>query len=88
MAFTVKADREGGRPLEMKIEKLDQSGFIGKQEWGTYKFIPPCVFYQSPLEKTNGSASSAETKKVDYQSLLIQIKFINDNLGRVCFFFT
>lgn len=83
VSFTVKADREGGRPLEMKIQKLDRSGFIGKQEGGTSKFIPPCVFYVSSdlfIDKTNGSASSVETKKVAYQSVLIRIKFINSSL--------
>ncbi|KAJ9697727.1 hypothetical protein PVL29_007040 [Vitis rotundifolia] len=70
----VKADREGGRPLEMKIQKLDRSGFIGKQEWGTSKFIPPCVFYLSSdllIDKTNGSASSVETKKEVQRRILL-----------------
>ena len=80
VAFTVKADREGGKPMEMKLEKLDHSGFIGKIEGDTSKFIAPCVFYvpdQLSMDRTNGSASSAETKKVVYQSVLVQIKFIN-----------
>lgn len=67
----------------MKIQKLDRSGFSGKQEGGTSKFIPPCVFYFSSdlfIDKTNGSASSVETKKVAHQSVLIHIKFINSSL--------
>ena len=31
--------------MEMKLEKLDHSGFIGKIEGDTGKFIAPCVFY-------------------------------------------
>ncbi|KAM1756213.1 hypothetical protein ACFX11_005607 [Malus domestica] len=74
-----KADREGGRPLDLRVEKLDINGFIAKQEWGWSKFLPPCVFYGSPLdplEQGNGAASSAETKKVSSaqrRSLLIFI---------------
>ncbi|CAB4312546.1 unnamed protein product [Prunus armeniaca] len=62
-----KADREGGRPLELSVQKLDINGFIAKQEWGRSKFLPPCVFYASPLDPVdqgNGAASSAGTKKV------------------------
>ncbi|KAM1340986.1 hypothetical protein ACFX2F_005492 [Malus domestica] len=74
-----KADREGGRPLDLRVEKLDINGFIAKQEWGWSKFLPPCVFYGTPLdplEQGNGAASSAETKKVSSaqrRSLLIFI---------------
>ena len=80
VAFTVKADREGGKPMEMELEKLDHSGFIGKIEGDTSKFIAPCVFYvpdRFSMDRTNGSASPAETKKVVYRSVLVQIKFIN-----------
>ncbi|KAB1227774.1 Protochlorophyllide-dependent translocon component 52, chloroplastic [Morella rubra] len=60
-----KADREGGRPLELMIERLDINGFDGNQEWSRNKFIPPCVFYAynySPVDQANGSASSAGTQ--------------------------
>ncbi|KAG6679542.1 protochlorophyllide-dependent translocon component 52, chloroplastic-like isoform X2 [Carya illinoinensis] len=63
----VKADREGGRPLELIIERLDINGFEADQdERSRSKFFPPCVFYaytDSMVDQTNGSASSAGTKK-------------------------
>ncbi|GLT26988.1 hypothetical protein SLA2020_020210 [Shorea laevis] len=61
-----KVDREGGRPLEMTVKKLDANGFIGKQEWGSSKFIAPCIFYaytDPVVDQGNGSASSAQTTK-------------------------
>ncbi|KAJ4724041.1 protochlorophyllide-dependent translocon component 52, chloroplastic [Melia azedarach] len=66
----VKLDREGGRPVEMSIQKIDINGFIGKQELGGSKFIAPCIFYAytEPLENQgNGSASSAEANKKEKQ---------------------
>ncbi|MBA0786191.1 hypothetical protein Gotri_027614, partial [Gossypium trilobum] len=42
---TVKVDREGGRPLDMKVKKLDINGFLGKQDWGSSNFIAPCIFH-------------------------------------------
>lgn len=63
-----KADREGGKPMEIKVRKLDINGFVAKPDWvGTNEFIPPCVFYSHsrPLPETgNGTASSVETKGV------------------------
>ena len=66
VAFTVKADREGGRPLELMIEKLDINGFKADQGWSNSKFLPPCVFYAytKPVNQANGSESSVGTKKV------------------------
>ncbi|GMN65902.1 hypothetical protein TIFTF001_034967 [Ficus carica] len=61
-----KADREGGKPMEMKVRKLDINGFVAKPDWvGTNEFISPCLFYSHsrPLPGTgNGAASSVETK--------------------------
>ncbi|KAL8546583.1 hypothetical protein ACS0TY_006346 [Phlomoides rotata] len=42
---SVKADREGGRPLEINITKLDKNGFTAKQIFGENRFIPPCLYY-------------------------------------------
>ncbi|MBA0708411.1 hypothetical protein Golax_023539, partial [Gossypium laxum] len=39
-----KVDREGGRPLDMKVKKLDINGFV-EQEWGNSNFIAPCIFH-------------------------------------------
>ena len=44
-SITKKADREGERPLEMSVKKLDKNGFSGKQDWRSSKFIAPCIFY-------------------------------------------
>ncbi|KAG6679545.1 hypothetical protein I3842_14G137500 [Carya illinoinensis] len=65
----VKADREGGRPLELSIERLDINGFEADQEQRSRsKFFPPCVFVfyaytDSMVDQANGSESSAGTKK-------------------------
>ncbi|CAA0841600.1 Protochlorophyllide-dependent translocon component 52- chloroplastic [Striga hermonthica] len=40
-----KADREGGRPLEISVKKLDINGFTAKQIFGENYFIPPCLYY-------------------------------------------
>ncbi|GAB4856130.1 hypothetical protein Ancab_024770 [Ancistrocladus abbreviatus] len=61
-----KADREGGRPIDISVQTLDINGFSAKQEWGNSKFIPPCVFYAFPssvVDQGNGSVSSPSSKK-------------------------
>ncbi|KAI3450898.1 hypothetical protein Pfo_007563 [Paulownia fortunei] len=42
---SLKADREGGRPLEISIQKLDMNGFTARQIFGDNFFIPPCLYY-------------------------------------------
>ncbi|XP_073054663.1 flavonoid 8-hydroxylase 2, chloroplastic isoform X1 [Primulina eburnea] len=62
---SVKADREGGRPLEISIEKLDENGFISNQIFGKNFFVPPCLYYGyfSPgASPKNPSTSSTENK--------------------------
>ncbi|KAG6436488.1 hypothetical protein SASPL_101388 [Salvia splendens] len=39
------ADREGGRPLEISVQKVDVNGFTAKQIFGENYFIAPCIFY-------------------------------------------
>ncbi|KAM3234510.1 protochlorophyllide-dependent translocon component 52, chloroplastic isoform X2 [Capsicum annuum] len=42
----VKADREGGKPLDISVAKVDLNGFIANQgPDGEHKFIAPCVYY-------------------------------------------
>lgn len=68
---TEKVDREGGRPVDLSIKKLDINGFLAKQEWGSSRFLPPCIFYANtdPItDPGNGSASSAEVQKVKHHS--------------------
>lgn len=68
MCFAEKEDREGGRPIELSVKHYDKNGFIGKQEWGSSKFIAPCIFYaysDPVVDQVNGSAqSSSGDKKV------------------------
>lgn len=74
--FTVKADREGGAPIEMSAQGLGINGFTSKREWGGSKFIAPCVYYAFPEvvadessvpEGNNGSVSPALNKTVKEQ---------------------
>jgi len=60
----VKADREGGRPLELSIEELDVNGFTANQGWSKSKFMPPSIFYAYSDIDTNKPASSSEETKV------------------------
>lgn len=55
---TVKNDREGGRPLELSIEKLDINGFRAEQGWSKSKFIPPCIFYAYSKDQPELSAEN------------------------------
>ncbi|XP_061982500.1 protochlorophyllide-dependent translocon component 52, chloroplastic-like isoform X2 [Populus nigra] len=63
----VKADREGGCPVELSVKKLGIDGFLGDQDqYGTNKFIAPCVSYaySSPVvDKGEGIVSSDGTEK-------------------------
>ncbi|KAE9601179.1 putative pheophorbide a oxygenase [Lupinus albus] len=58
-----KVDREGGRPLELSIEKFDANGFSANQGWSKSKFIPPAIFYaytdpdQTPSAETQKSST-------------------------------
>lgn len=62
----MKADREGGRPLDISIQKLDRNGFVSKQMFGNNYFIPPCLYYGffSPSNQSKPSTSSAGSKEV------------------------
>ncbi|KAG6433188.1 hypothetical protein SASPL_104796 [Salvia splendens] len=40
-----RADREGERPLEISVPKVDVNGFTAKQIFGENYFIAPCIFY-------------------------------------------
>lgn len=63
----MKVDREGGRPLDMKVKKLDINGFLGKQDWGSSNFIAPCIFHafsDVEVNQENGSAASSDIVKV------------------------
>lgn len=60
-------DREGGRPIDMSVKKLDKDGYIGKMDWGCSKFIAPCIFYAyaDPVaDQVYGTVSSSQSRKV------------------------
>ncbi|KAK4764183.1 hypothetical protein SAY87_013621 [Trapa incisa] len=57
-----RVDREGGKPVELSVKRLDVNGFLAKQDMGASKFLSPCIFYANTDPITdigNGSASSA-----------------------------
>ncbi|KAL6976852.1 hypothetical protein U1Q18_025637 [Sarracenia purpurea var. burkii] len=69
--------REGGRPLEISIKRLDINGFTSKQEAGNGRFIAPCIFGAFPpltADQSNGSVSSAGTKEVDQSICLFKLR--------------
>lgn len=41
----MKADREGGRPLDITITKLDVNTITANQGPGRNTFLPPCMYY-------------------------------------------
>ncbi|XP_074263048.1 protochlorophyllide-dependent translocon component 52, chloroplastic-like [Silene latifolia] len=57
-----KADKEGGRPMDLIVEKLDKTGFSAKQERGFSKFIAPCVFYMSPMPATTEDSAAKQKR--------------------------
>ncbi|KAE8697062.1 Protochlorophyllide-dependent translocon component 52 [Hibiscus syriacus] len=66
----VKVDREGGRPYEMQVKKLDINGFTGKQDGTNSFFIAPCIVHSyvddgtDPMaDQGDGSAASSESRK-------------------------
>ncbi|XP_061982477.1 protochlorophyllide-dependent translocon component 52, chloroplastic-like [Populus nigra] len=66
----VKADREGGSPVELSIKKLDIDGFIGNQvQFGINKFIAPCISYadSSPVIDQGDDAIADTEKKPSMQ---------------------
>jgi len=73
-----KIDREGGKPLEINVKKLDNKGFFSKQEWGYSNFIAPCVYRSStdplPEQEHEYPAPAASDKVIDfnlYQDFLV-----------------
>lgn len=60
--FTEKVDREGGKPLEITVKRLDNEGFFARQEWGYANFIAPCVYRAStePLREEDKDSITSE----------------------------
>ncbi|KAK4371620.1 hypothetical protein RND71_011095 [Anisodus tanguticus] len=62
------ADREGGRPLDITVTKLDVNGITANQGPGRNTFVPPCMYYSSfsfggPHGKTSAESSGAVQEK-------------------------
>lgn len=70
---TVKADREGGMPIDINVTELDKSGFFAKQDQGFNKFVAPCLFsyFPSPLSGDKGPSTSGSIQKVIAQLYLL-----------------
>lgn len=80
-SFTPKADREGGTPLDINLQSIDIDGFLTKNQYGSSRFIPPCVYYSSPMilrDQSNVSVPKSGAEKV-YTSDL--------NICFICFLF-
>nr|XP_043631434.1 protochlorophyllide-dependent translocon component 52, chloroplastic-like [Erigeron canadensis] len=64
---SVKLDREGGRPVEIKINKIDRKGFTSNPQNGQWNFVSPCLFYGSLTAfeafTVNQSVASAKDAK-------------------------
>ncbi|XP_041992240.1 protochlorophyllide-dependent translocon component 52, chloroplastic-like [Salvia splendens] len=76
---SLKADREGGRPLEINIQRLDVNGFTSKQMFGENHFIAPNLYYGhfSPgggQSTTNKTPSSDGKKDVQVASFPVPPK--------------
>ncbi|KAJ0703200.1 putative pheophorbide a oxygenase [Helianthus annuus] len=75
---SVKRDREGGRPLEMNVTKIDKNGYTAQQQNGKWNFLPPCVLYGSITfggnpNESDGTAKGKLAQKPPRQALLIFI---------------
>ncbi|XP_010519655.1 PREDICTED: protochlorophyllide-dependent translocon component 52, chloroplastic-like isoform X2 [Tarenaya hassleriana] len=62
----VKADREGGTPLEINVKTIDKNGYSALQNWGFSNFIAPCVYRAStdplPEKRSESLAPDAYEK--------------------------
>lgn len=62
----------------MKVEKLGINGFFGKQEWGSSKFIPPCVYYVFPnLLNTQSNEGTQNNGALPLDEKNKVLKFLN-----------
>ncbi|XP_057773260.1 flavonoid 8-hydroxylase 2, chloroplastic-like isoform X2 [Salvia miltiorrhiza] len=59
---SLKADREGGTPLEIGVQKVDVNGYTSKQIYGDNYFIAPCLYYAyfSPVAGQSTDKASSE----------------------------
>ncbi|KAL4578335.1 hypothetical protein LXL04_014456 [Taraxacum kok-saghyz] len=72
-------DREGGRPLDINVHKIDKNGFTADQQGSQWNFVPPCLFYGTATiggNPDNGSATSAGNTKGKLQKPPRQVVLI------------
>ncbi|KAL5832384.1 hypothetical protein ACOSQ4_017738 [Xanthoceras sorbifolium] len=83
----VKVDREGGKPLEMGVMKLDINGFIGKADWGGGKFIAPYIYQNcinpvvAQINDQSMPSSAGIIKVLSEQRILLTFFCIPVSLG-------
>ncbi|KAL1557444.1 Flavonoid 8-hydroxylase 2, chloroplastic [Salvia divinorum] len=65
---SLKADREGGIPLEMSVQKLDVHGFTSKQIFGENYFVAPCLLY-GYFAPTKGQIANKASSEVVFSSI-------------------
>lgn len=53
MPWNNSSFKRAGRPLDLCLERLDESGFRGKQVTGFSNFTPPCVYVSHHTFKTS-----------------------------------
>nr|XP_043632143.1 protochlorophyllide-dependent translocon component 52, chloroplastic-like [Erigeron canadensis] len=44
---SVKLDQEGGRPIDINVDKIHTNGFTSNHRNGKWHFVPPCLLYGS-----------------------------------------
>ncbi|CAN1799148.1 Protochlorophyllide-dependent translocon component 52, chloroplastic [Linum perenne] len=72
-----RVDREGGSPVEMKLEKFGINGIDTTRFGGESKFIAPCVYYSSgsatslrELSRKKGDSSASAVPKVKERKIM------------------
>ncbi|CAH9094560.1 unnamed protein product [Cuscuta europaea] len=68
---SLKADREGGKPVQVSITQLDVNGVKAMQASGCNTFAPPCLYYgyYSFGESTTSQSSSSSPKDTEKKPL-------------------
>ncbi|CAH9136057.1 unnamed protein product [Cuscuta epithymum] len=64
---SLKADREGGKPVQVSITQLDVNGVKAMQAIGSNTFAPPCLYYGYYRfgESTTSQSSSSSPKDTE-----------------------
>ncbi|CAN1853818.1 Protochlorophyllide-dependent translocon component 52, chloroplastic [Linum perenne] len=72
---TQQPSQQGGRPLEMTVDRIDINGFEAELEFGNSKFIAPYIFYMRTTRytalSTSGNSSLISTMQPSMKILVI-----------------